>query len=203
MDLDLDNLKFKKDGIQIVRNFLELDFVEFIQDYFSLKINSGNYNKSEVQVQYSYEFYSDFLMETILQNSCKSLSKEIDLQILPTYSFARLYNKGDELKRHRDRPECQISATLSLGYSKEEPSPPIFFSESENSNKNICVTLNPGDLCFYRGTEYWHWRPPIKNKWVLQSFLHFVDANGEYSDKIYDSRPYLGFGISSNVNTNK
>jgi hypothetical protein len=35
--------------------------------------------------------------------------------MLPTYSYARIYANGDELKKHRDRPACEVSVTLHLG----------------------------------------------------------------------------------------
>ena len=34
--------------------------------------------------------------------------------LLPTYSYARLYLQGDSLPRHRDRPACEIAATIHL-----------------------------------------------------------------------------------------
>ena len=34
-----------------------------------------------------------------------------------------------------------------------------------------------------------HWREPFT---YLQSFLHYVNANGPYKDFLYDKRPYLG-----------
>lgn len=36
-------------------------------------------------------------------------------RLLPTYSYARLYAPGDELKNHTDRESCEISATITLG----------------------------------------------------------------------------------------
>ena len=38
------------------------------------------------------------------------------LELVPTYSYHRLYTTGTELKRHKDRPSCEISTTLCLGY---------------------------------------------------------------------------------------
>ena len=44
------------------------------------------------------------------------MQKETGLDLCPTYSYARLYKKdGDELKRHKDRPSCEISTTINLG----------------------------------------------------------------------------------------
>jgi hypothetical protein len=194
MAQNLDNERFfKENGFLIIRNFIEKDFVEFIQDYFSLKINSSNYTIDSTQVEYSYRFYGDNLAETILQNSCESLSKIIGIQILPTYSLTRFYMKGDELKIHKDRPSCEISATLSLGFSDDCGPNPIYFSKNKNGSNPTEIILNSGDLCIYRGCDLYHWRNPLPNKWMLQSFLHFINSEGKYIDNIYDKRVYLGF----------
>ena len=186
-------MTFKQNGFQIIKNFLEEDFVEFIQDYFSMKANSGEVVFENQQDIGSYEWYSDILSETILQNSCEPISNIIGVNLLPTYSFVRLYMQGDELKKHVDRSSCEISATLSLGYDKSKEINPIYFSKSIDGLDAQEILLNPGDLCVYRGCNLYHWRPKIQNKWLLQTFLHFVDAEGQYKDNIYDNRPYLGF----------
>jgi len=54
------------------------------------------------------------------------------------------------------------------------------------------INLNPGDLCLYRGCDLWHWREVFAQKWYLQAFLHYVNADGAYKDNLYDGRPYLG-----------
>lgn len=193
-------MTFKKNGFQVIKNFLEEDFVEFTQDYFSMKVNSGEIEIEDQQVIGSYEWYSDTLSETILQNSCESISNIIGINLLPTYSFVRLYMQGDELEKHIDRPSCEISATLSLGYDKNKGINPIYFSQTIDGLDAEEILLNPGDLCVYRGCDLYHWRPKIENKWVLQTFLHFVDADGPHKDNIYDNRSYLGFKKDSSSN---
>ena len=37
------------------------------------------------------------------------------LKLYPAYTYARIYKKGDELKRHKDRFSCEISTTMNLG----------------------------------------------------------------------------------------
>ena len=37
------------------------------------------------------------------------------MDLVPTYSYTRLYEKGNILKRHKDRPSCEVSTTLHLG----------------------------------------------------------------------------------------
>jgi hypothetical protein len=186
-------MTFKKYGFEVVKNFLEPDFVEFIQQYFFLRIKSEQAILGDDQAPNSYYLYSDSLMETILESSKDALSKISGINLLPTYSYTRLYGNGDELLIHKDRPSCEISATISLGVPDGEDINPIYFSQNEDKSNPVKILLEPGDLCLYCGCDLYHWREPFTQKWYLQSFLHYVDANGEYKDHIYDKRTYLGY----------
>ena len=186
------NMTFENKGYQIIKNFLEPQFVEFIQHYFYIRISAEQSEKNDSQAPLSHSFYADPLIETILDSSCENLSKICGIELLPTYSYARLYAKGEELLVHRDRYSCQISATLSLGLSDESEINPIYFSATENKEDAKEIILKPGDLCLYRGCDLYHWRPPFTQKWYLQAFLHYVDANGPYKDNLYDGRLTLG-----------
>ena len=185
-------MKFNEQGYFIIRNFIEPDFVQFIQSYFFTRINAGQAINGDIQAPHSYLFYGDPLMDTILVNSLESLSKIVGINLLPTVSYVRLYGKGDELKNHRDRPHCEISATLALGVPEGEKINLICFSAWEDKTHPAEINLNPGDLCLYRGCDLWHWREVFTQKWYLQSFLHYVNADGDYKDNLYDGRPYLG-----------
>ena len=37
------------------------------------------------------------------------MEKVTGLKLYPAYTYARIYKKGDELKRHKDRFSCEIS----------------------------------------------------------------------------------------------
>jgi len=124
-------------------------------------------------------------------------------KLLPTYAYARLYKPGETLKIHKDRPACEISATLTLGF---EGNPwPIYFgkpsTEKTENHKtdhdgNIVYIENPtkvemniGDVVLYRGCEMYHWREEYsEGNWQAQVFLHYVDANGPNTEWIYDKR---------------
>lgn len=185
-------MTFQKKGYQIIRNFLESDFVDFIQHYFFIRISAEQYEDNDPQAPFSHSFYGDPLMETIMDSSCESLSEICGIDLLPTYAYTRLYAKGEELVKHRDRESCQISATLALGYPENTDPNPIYFCRNENDEDAKEIILNPGDLCLYRGCDLYHWRPPFTQKWYLQSFLHYVDSNGPYKDNVYDGRLSLG-----------
>lgn len=194
MDHHLDEIimNFNKDGYYVIKNFLEENFVQFIQSYFFTRINAGEAELGDKQAPNSFFFYGDPLMETILGSSTDSLGKIIGKNILPTYSYTRLYGQGDELLIHKDRPSCEISATISLGLPENEKINSIYFSKNEDKSDYTEIILSPGDLCIYQGYDLYHWREPFTQKWYLQSFLHYVDADGPYKNLIYDERPTLG-----------
>ena len=54
----------------------------------------------------------DSLLVQLLPHFEKASGK----RLYPTYSYARLYSPGEALVIHTDRPSCEISATLTLGF---------------------------------------------------------------------------------------
>ena len=131
------------------------------------------------------------------------MKKETGLDLIPTYTYARAYKKGDCLHRHKDRPSCEISTTIHLGGDKW----PIFIDGTGADNviderKNIVkpnapagarVDLEVGDMLLYSGCELEHWREPFEGDSCGQVFLHYNDMNGPYGTKcLFDGRPKLG-----------
>jgi hypothetical protein len=47
-------------------------------------------------------------METLLQRMKPVMEEATNLKLIETYSYARIYKKGDILHRHKDRPSCEI-----------------------------------------------------------------------------------------------
>ena len=125
------------------------------------------------------------------------------LNLIPTYSYARIYEKGSILKRHKDRPSCEISTTLNLGGDPW----PIFIDPTGSNNvideyrnimkpdapKGVKVDLNPGDMLVYSGCELEHWREEFTGNICGQVFLHYNHLNGQFANEnLYDKRPLLG-----------
>ena len=91
---------------------------------------------------------------------------------------------------HKDRPSCQISATLTLGTLGKIW--PIWFENVRGENTEINIPV--GDMIVYKGCELNHWRTPMPDNVIkqYQVFLHYVDSNGPYKDHRFDKRPMLG-----------
>ena len=158
---------------------------------------------SDQQVPNTYSHYGDMVMETLLVKMLPVMKKETGLDLVPTYSYARIYKKGDILKRHKDRPSCEISTTVNLGGDPW----PIFIDDTGSNNvideyKNIMkpdapkgtkVLLEVGDMLVYSGCELEHWREPFEGNICGQVFLHYNHVNGPFANKnIFDGRPKLG-----------
>ena len=211
-------MSFKKNKYQVLRNAISKDLAAFCYKYLQISAeadhwmlnngvtHSGNKlvgNFNDAQVPNSYAKYSDRVMETLLVDTIKVMQKKTGLRLVPTYSYCRLYRTGNILKRHKDRPSCEISTTLNLGGDPW----PILIDPTGSDNvideyknihkpgapKGVEVNLKPGDMLIYSGCELEHWREPFKGKLCGQVFLHYNHADGQFAkSNLYDKRPMLG-----------
>lgn len=83
--------------------------------------NLGWGSFGDAQVPFSYNHYSDTAMEILLVRMKSVIESKIKKEIVPTYSYTRIYQHGDILGRHKDRYSCEISATLTLFQDKKWP----------------------------------------------------------------------------------
>ena len=145
---------------------------------------------NDTQIPDTYSHYADVAMETLLVKLKPLMEKESGLKLNETYSYARIYKKGDELKRHKDRYSCEVSTTLNLGGDEW----PIYLEPSgEEGKEGTKVILNQGDMLVYKGCDVEHWREAFEGENCGQVFLHYNDASDEKAEQNkYDGRPFLG-----------
>lgn len=184
-------IDFNTKGYCIVRSALDEELINFISQYtlFDEKIN---FTPGTEQVIGAHEKYADPAMEVLLLKLLPLMEEATNLRLYPTYSFYRVYRSGDELSVHKDRPSCEISATLCFNYSYTDYEWPIYMEDNP-------IILNPGDMVIYRGCDLYHSRPKLNTKddsYHIQGFFHYVDADGQYSNYKYDGRSEIG--ISKN-----
>ena len=208
----MDSFKYK-----VIKKAVSYELANFCYNYFLLKRDAVSFmydnnitaespilgRWDDPQVPGAYSIYGDFVMETLLMKVLPVMKEKTGMDLVPTYSYARVYQTGSELKRHKDRPSCEISTTLNLGGDPW----PIFIDPTGSDNvideyKNIHkpgappgveITLEPGDMLMYSGCELEHWRKPFKGKLCGQVFLHYNHANGRFAkSNLYDKRPMLG-----------
>ena len=198
-------MSFKKNKFIIIKNAISKELANFIYNYFLLKRNVAKKlfenriippNETmwgtweDTQVINTYSHYANIAMETLLSLIKPVMEKNTKLKLNENYSYARVYKKGDILRRHKDRFSCEISTTLNLGGD----SWPIFLEPSGESNKKgIKVDLGSGDMLVYKGNELEHWREEFKGETCAQVFLHYNNIATEGAkENIYDGRTCLG-----------
>ena len=169
-------------------NAIEVD--EDIHGTFTDSQASGDFSK-----------YGDPIFDTLLSIGTEKICELTGKDLVPTYSYHRLYTQGTELKRHKDRPSCEISTTLCVGYDNSNVDTskypdwdwPMFVGpiSGEKGTDGMPIHMKPGDMLIYRGDAVEHWREPLWGNNHAQVFLHYNEKEGQY-DIPYDGRPLLG-----------
>ena len=164
-----------KKGYKVIKNFLSTEEINLLTDYTRMKhrVNTTQFDLGQSD-QGDTMFYGDPATDSLMLNKRKLMEKETGLELLPTYSFWRMYSYLADLKKHKDRPSCEISVTVFIG-SDGKHEWPIYMDGKK-------IDLKPGDGVIYRGCDIEHWREPYKGDYHMQVFLHYVDANGKYAN---------------------
>jgi len=213
-------MSFKTKKYQVIRGALSKELANFIFNYMMLqrdavdvmlknnRINPANPfagHRNDPQIPGCFSKYGDWVMETLLMYMIPIMKAKTGMDLVPTYSYTRLYEKGNILHRHKDRPSCEISTTLHLGGDEW----PIYLDPTGANNilsgretttvvksgapKGIQVDLKIGDMLIYSGCELEHWREPFQGTVCSQVFLHYNHANGPFAKtNLLDGRPLLG-----------
>jgi hypothetical protein len=200
-------MSFKKNKYTVIRKAISKDLAIFLANYFSMQKQVydtcreakyfspfediiGFYEAEDGQIPNTYSQYANTAMETLLLKCQPDMEKATGLKLYPAYTYARIYKKGDELKRHKDRFSCEISTTMNLGGDDW----PIYLEPSGKENmKGTKINLKPGDMLVYSGCDLEHWREPFQGDECIQVFLHYnnIETPGARNN-MFDTRPHLG-----------
>tara|TARA_R100000655_G_scaffold84358_1_gene123986 strand:- start:37 stop:666 length:630 start_codon:yes stop_codon:yes gene_type:complete len=198
-------MSFKKNKYSILRKAISKELANFTYAYFLNKRKVARFlfdQKwlspfteyfgvwNDQQIPNTYSHYGDLVMETLLQRVKPVMEKHTKLKLSETYSYARIYKKGDILHRHKDRPSCEISTTINLGGD----SWPIYVDPTGRQGQaGIKIDLDPGDMLIYSGCDLEHWREEFTGDNCGQVFLHYNKKGSKMAkENEFDKRPFLG-----------
>ena len=180
---------FNQSGYIYLPDFLDKENCQQYVEEFKKLIDQGEAKKDE-QCPLSFSVGHTSLFDSLLEQLTPNMEAATGKKLLPTYAYARWYAPGDELKLHRDRPSCEISATITLGFQGN--SWPIYMGYDENKQNCRQINMKVGDAVVYKGCEMYHWREKyVEGDWQAQVFIHYVDANGPNADWKFDKREKL------------
>ena len=208
---------FDKNGFLVLQNlydpqelFHPVPKIRGQLNYRSKKLDDVEYIEEESQVEGSLARYWHPQYRKIHSDIRLKIEKQIGRKLYNTYYYDRFYFPGQELKKHTDRPACEISISVHISTNLEEYWPifiktPYVFAESQectkvkkliNTGDIVAVNLNPGDGVLYKGCERPHWRDKMPGTFEMMSggeelyyhqiFFHYVLQDGIRAHHAWD-----------------
>lgn len=193
--------KFESDKYLHLKNVISKEEGVRLSEF--LKAEAFERGVSDIQCPISKSVADNKVFNKLLFDLLPRFEAASGKRLFPTYTFSRWYVPGEKLALHLDRPSCEISATVTLGFDGDvwpiyigEPSyePTEFEFEDFDKNRVFCknvsrIDMNIGDAMIYRGCEMYHWRDEYtQGQWQAQVFLHYVDADGPNAEWKFDKR---------------
>ena len=146
-------------------------------------------------------------METLLATSNPVIEQNLNKKLFPTYSYFRIYDKGSDLKIHKDRPSCEYTVALCLGADPVDKPYEIFIGEEDEESDykyydkdgkynrykiQHKFSMLPNNALIFKGIEKKHWRETCHHDHFMTVFLHYVDQEGPFKEWKFDKREMLG-----------
>ena len=98
---------------KLIKNFFNVDELKVYQKYCYNKLDQNKDYTCDEQC-FSPAWYHDPLMTSLLDIKLPIVEKESKLKLFPTYAYWRYYIFGGVLKKHTDRPACEVSITACI-----------------------------------------------------------------------------------------
>lgn len=169
-------------GAFVCKDIVPMDLCKFITHTMLRKTQTQG-KKGDEQIPNALTIIDhDLWLETLHEQIWPMLEIILGEELLPTYTYSRLYSNGDVLEKHKDRPACEISVTVQLGRSHHYAWP--IYAEGQP------FYLAEGDGVVYRGCDIAHWRDACTGPseyYSGQAFFHFVRKDGPFANQYGDS----------------
>lgn len=206
---------FQASGWVKLENFISKETASLLYHHVKLSVERLIYIEEQFPEKYNHEYYGMFgdgqisgdfcrygdpIFDALVDVSLGKVEEVAEVPLVSNYSYYRLYTTGSELKRHKDRPSCEYSVTVCLGYDTSNVDQttypnydwPMFV---DSNGLELPVHMKPGDAIVYRGCDIEHWREPFWGLNHAQVFLHYNQLNGQYNIQ-NDGRAIMGLSES-------
>jgi hypothetical protein len=186
-------MSFEKDKYILAKCVLNEELCKVTSNYAMFQ--KKNKFSTDTQVPGSHSVYGDPLMESILLVMQPKIEEYTNKKLIPVCSYYRVYLNGSILEDHIDRPACEISVSITLGYNYTNKEgdyiwPLHLYVNGEKKHFRCDV----GDALIYKGYELVHGRDLLNagnDSYHIQLFLHYVDSDGSYTEYKFDKRDWI------------
>ena len=154
-------IDFEKNSYTVVKGLIEPDWCKTLYNYVGYSADRCGLKQKHDEEKYreawdgtfqdkqcpgNYAHYGDPMMDSMMMAHGKKIEEVTGMTLAPSYTYYRMYLNGAILKRHKDRPSCEISATVCLDW--------------DDSN---CEERKPWSLC-----NLWKERQRKSISWTLK-----------------------------------
>jgi hypothetical protein len=182
--------QFREKRYLFLKGVLPPPLLDYLKVYYAILLANEQFGHDS-QCPSSLALGNDPALDAVLEWLRPKLEELLGIKLAPTYSYTRVYAKGEELVRHLDRDACEISVTAAIRIPKGA-SPSVIYLKPPG-DPEVKVEMGEGDGCVYAGTEVEHWREKFHVKGYTQLFLHFIARRGRYyPGLLFDGRERLG-----------
>jgi hypothetical protein len=206
---------FQASGWVKLENFISKEMASLLYHHVKLSTARLAYIEEQFPEKYNHEYYGMFgdgqtpgdfcrygdpIFDALVDESLVKVQEIAEVPLMSNYSYYRLYTTASELKRHKDRPSCEYSVTICLGYDVSNVDQntypnydwPMFV---DSNGVELPIHMKPGDAIIYKGCDIDHWRQPFWGLHHAQVFLHYNELNGQYNIR-NDGRAIMGLSES-------
>jgi hypothetical protein len=171
---------------KLIKNFFTKEELNILQKYCYNKLDRMEINSEPVlstgfridHQSFSPAWYNDELMNSLLETKLSLVESESKLNLFPTFAYWRYYVFGGSLKKHMDRPSCEVAVTACI--KKYDNWPVVVEGNS--------FELEEGDGILFAANKQKHWRPGVyKGDGLAQVIMFYVNKKGPYTDHAYDT----------------
>jgi hypothetical protein len=172
--------QFEKQRYIAVKGLLDPLVLQYLQSYYHQFVADGlrHFRRDGTSIN----GYGEACADLALYAMREKIEVVTGLQLLPGFSFVRLYKKGEKLRRHIDRGANEVNCTLQIYGNTSWP------LGVHVAGQDITVHQDNGDGLIYRGLEIPHWRDVYTGDEHLQLILAYVVKDGEHQHCAFDGR---------------
>lgn len=151
-----------------------------LRHYYRALIAERHVRFGDGQVERRFAQHNEPVARLFLSALSSVVSAVARRPVRPAYAYFASYREGAVLKRHRDRPQCELSISLLIDYEPGDAdvSPWPLWLARGSEEPGHAVHQRPGDGIVYKGCDLDHWRTALpRGHRSTHLFLHYVSTD--------------------------
>ncbi len=171
-------LLFQEKGYAPLGNWIHPFHVAALRRYYRHLIRSGAIQLGDRQSDRRYVAYNEPVARFFHEQITPKYSVIAGEPLKPSYVYLASYLSGAELRKHKDREQCEFSITFCLDFSPEPDLATPWPIKLDTTVGTVTAYQALGDGLAYRGTRLPHYRSVLpEGQTSMSIFFHYVAAD--------------------------